>query len=290
MSPTAAKTLAQAKINLFLRILGKEQDGFHSIETLFLRLGLGDEVTVRITDLGRAIDCVGVEDVRPQENLAFRAAEAYAAVSGWPRGFSIEITKRIPVGAGLGGGSADAAAVLRILDTIAPEPLGRLALLEIARQLGSDVPFLASDAVMALAWGRGERMLALEPLPKKPVMLAIPDFPVSTADAYAALDRAGAGVAASQLLPHSALSSWAAVAAASHNDFEPVVGAEHPEIARLIATLKLVGAQISRMTGSGSAVFAIFDDLPRALPMMNSRVNLLTTLTASSVVPVTVLD
>ena len=290
MSATAASTVAQAKINLFLRVLGKEQDGFHAIETLFLRLALGDDVTVRITDLGRAIDCQGLEGVAPEKNLAFRAAEAYAAATGWPRGFSIEISKRIPSGAGLGGGSADAAAVLRILDALSPEPLGEPTLLDIARVLGSDVPFLTSGSVMALAWGRGERMLSLDPLPRKPVLIAMPGFEVSTAEAYAALDRGGALVTGSHLFPLGELTSWSSVAEAAHNDFESVVGAEHPEIPRLISTFKLAGAQISRMTGTGSAVFAVFDDTPLALPMMNSKVNLLTTLTASSVVPVTVLD
>jgi 4-diphosphocytidyl-2-C-methyl-D-erythritol kinase len=290
MSPTAAKTLAQAKINLFLRVLGKDRDGYHAIETLFLRLDLGDDVTVRVTDLGRAIDCSGLEGVAPEENLAFRAAEAFSNACGWPRGFSIEISKRVPAGAGLGGGSADAAAVLRILNTLAPDPLDDQTLFEVGTLLGADIPFLLSPSTMALAWGRGERMLGLDPLPKKPVLIAVPEFQVSTAAAYAALDRVGTTVATARITTLPDLSNWRAVAAAAHNDFEAVVGAEHPEIPRLISTLKLAGAQISRMTGTGSAVFAIFDDAPKALPMMNSRVNLLTTLTASSVVPVTVLD
>lgn len=290
MSPTAAKTVAQAKINLFLRVLGRQQDGFHAIETLFLRLDLGDDVTVRVTDLGRAIDCEGLAGVPPEKNLAFRAAEAFSGTTGWPRGFSIEISKRVPAGAGLGGGSADAAAVLRILNSLAPEPLDDQTLLGLALLLGSDVPFLTSGAVMALAWGRGERMLAIEPLPRKPVLIAVPEFQVSTADAYAALDRAGAFMRDARVTPISELTSWQGVAATAHNVFEPVVGAEHPEIPRIVSTLKLAGAQISRMTGTGSAVFAIFDAAPKALPMMNSRINLLTTLTASSVVPVTFLD
>lgn len=287
---TAAKTLAQAKINLFLRVLGMERDGFHAIETLFLRVGLGDDVTVRVTDLGRAIDCEGLEGVPAEKNLAFRAAEAFIAVAGWPRGFSIEISKRIPAGAGLGGGSADAAAVLRILNALAPEPLGDQALLELAATLGSDIPFLVGPAVMALAWGRGERLLALEPLPKKPILILVPDFEVSTADAYAALDRMNRPQSSALFMEASDLASWEAVAGAAQNDFEPVVGADHPEIPRLLATLTLAGAQISRMTGTGSAIFAVFDDIPQALPLMSTRMILLTTLSATSVVPVTVLD
>lgn len=290
MSPLAGKTLAQAKINLFLKVLGKGVDGYHAIETLFLRLDLGDDVTVRVTDLGRAVDCEGLTGVPAEKNLAYRAAETYAAATGWPRGFSIEISKRIPAGAGMGGGSADAAAVLRILNTLSAEPLDDAHLLDVARAVGSDVPFLTSSAAMGLAWGRGERMLALAPLTKKPVLIAVPEFGVSTADAYARLDRGGAIPTGAHLIFLSDLTSWSAVAAASQNDFEAVVGAEHPDIPRLISTFKLAGAQISRMTGTGSAVFAVFDSAPLALPMMNSKVNLLTTLTSSSVVPVTVLD
>jgi 4-diphosphocytidyl-2-C-methyl-D-erythritol kinase len=290
MSPLAGKTLAQAKINLFLKVLGKGVDGYHAIETLFLRLDLGDDVTVRVTDLGRAVDCEGLSGVPAEQNLAYRAAETYAAATGWPRGFSIEISKRIPAGAGMGGGSADAAAVLRILNALSTDPLDEVHLLDVARAVGSDVPFLTSSAAMALAWGRGERMLALAPLTKKPVLVAVPEFGVSTADAYARLDRGGALPSGAHLIPVSDLTSWSAVAAASQNDFETVVGAEHPEILRLISTFKLAGAQISRMTGTGSAVFAVFDHAPLALPMMNSKVNLLTTLTSSSVVPITVLD
>lgn len=290
MSPLAGKTLAQAKINLFLKVLGKGVDGYHAIETLFLRLDLGDDVTVRVTDLGRAVDCEGLTGVPAEKNLAYRAAETYAAATGWPRGFSIEISKRIPAGAGMGGGSADAAAVLRILNTLSAEPLDDAHLLDVARAVGSDVPFLTSSAAMGLAWGRGERMLALAPLTKKPVLIAVPEFGVSTADAYARLDRGGAIPTGAHLIFLSDLTSWSAVAAASQNDFEAVIGAEHPDIPRLISTFKLAGAQISRMTGTGSAVFAVFDSAPLALPMMNSKVNLLTTLTSSSVVPVTVLD
>lgn len=285
----SAKTLAQAKINLFLRVLGKDDTGYHSIETLFLRLDLGDDVTVRITDLGRAIDCDGLSDVPAEKNLAFRAAEAYSAASGWPRGFSIELTKRVPAGAGLGGGSADAAAVLRILNTLAPDPLDPQTLLDLGLFLGADVPFLASDAAMAFAWGRGERMMHLDPLPKKPVLIAVPDFSVSTAEAYAALDRAGGTGTSCGILRVEDLTTWSTVAGSACNAFESVIGAQHPEILRLISTFKLCGAEISRMTGSGSAVFAIFKDPLAALPMMNSRVTILTTRTASSVVPVTVL-
>ena len=123
-APRTARTLAQAKINLFLRVLAREASGYHQLETLFQRLDLGDDVRVRIGVRGRAVDTRGA-DVGPTEgNLAWRAGVAYADAAGWPDGFAIEIDKRIPVGGGLGGGSADAGAVLRCLDRLNPTPLG----------------------------------------------------------------------------------------------------------------------------------------------------------------------
>ena len=160
MTPVA-RVSAQAKINLILRVLAREASGYHSIESVFLRLDLSDQVTVRIAP-GRTLDCHGAAlptaGLGPMErNLAFRAAVAYAEAVGWPSGFSIDVDKRIPVGAGLGGGSADAGAVLRALDALCPTPLGSR-LIELATPLGADVPFMTIDSPMALAWGRGERL------------------------------------------------------------------------------------------------------------------------------------
>jgi 4-diphosphocytidyl-2-C-methyl-D-erythritol kinase len=148
MSGHAARILAQAKINLALRVFGLRPDGYHSIETVFLRLELGDDVEVRITRGEKSVRCFEMRDKRPEENLAYRAAELYAKETGWPKGFEIEIVKNIPLGGGLGGGSADAAGVLRILNTLATTPVGYEKLLDMAAVLGSDVPFLAGDQVM----------------------------------------------------------------------------------------------------------------------------------------------
>ena len=169
---TTARTLAQAKVNLFLRVLAREANGYHQLETLFCRLDLGDDVVVRTNVRGRSLDCQG--DVIPPNglgpvewNLAWRAATAYSEATGWPNDWAIEIQKRIPVGGGLGGGSADAGAVLRCLNALNPTPLPPHALLGIAGQLGADVPFLTSEASFALAWGRGERMLRIAPIPAR---------------------------------------------------------------------------------------------------------------------------
>lgn len=266
-----ARVAAQAKVNLTLRVLAREESGFHQIETLFQRLALADVVTVRESS-GRSLDVRFVDpqrggDLGPVEkNLAWRAADAYAAVAGWPRGFTIEIEKQIPVGGGLGGGSADAAAVLRALDALAARPLGHAALLDLASRLGADVAFLASTSELALGWGRGERLLDVPPLPTAPVLLVAPDFGVNTAQAYGALaaHRAATGARAGATwrgLPQ--LGTWNAVAADAVNDFEAVVFDAHPQLASVRAQLaNLPHAAFARMSGSGSTLFAVLSGAP----------------------------
>lgn len=270
MSATgAARVAAQAKINLALRVLAREAGGHHQLETLFQRLELADRVVVRATRGGRSLDCAGPAlppaGLGPVErNLAWRAALAYAEAAGWPRGFAIEVEKRIPVGGGLGGGSADAGAVLRALDALAPRPLGEPRLLALAAALGADVPFVTAEAPLALAWGRGERLLALPPLPARDVLLFVPPFGVPTPDAFAWLAeaRAAAGHVPgrdARALTLSTLASWDGVERIAGNDLEPVVAARHPEIARHVAGLEALGARVARMSGSGSTVFGLFD-------------------------------
>jgi len=139
----SAHVAAQAKINLFLDVLERDSSGYHAIETAFLRIDLADEITVREA-AGRSLDVSGpalpIGGLGPTEkNLAYRAAAAYADATGWPSGFAIELVKRVPTGAGLGGGSADAGAVLRALEALSPAPLGAR-LTDVAAALGADVP------------------------------------------------------------------------------------------------------------------------------------------------------
>jgi len=273
VSPSA-RVIAQAKINLMLRVLAREVSGYHSIETVFLRLDLGDDVRVRITP-GRSVDCAGPalpsSGLGPMErNLAYRAAMAYRDATGWPTGFSIEIDKKIPVGGGLGGGSADAGAVLRILDALAPDPLGAR-LIDLAAPLGADVAFMTIESPMALGWSRGERLLPLHVLDQRRVALLIPDFSVSTADAYAwlAADR-GPYVPSSEVIAADSLATWEAITLVATNDFERVVSARHPIIAELVDELRSHDAMLAMMSGSGSAVFGIFDEAPDAAGLTRS--------------------
>jgi 4-diphosphocytidyl-2-C-methyl-D-erythritol kinase len=263
------RVAAQAKINLRLKVLGRDESGYHAIETVFLRLALADSVTVATRDGGGiAVDVFGdsaliVASGPAHENLAAKAAAAYCERASWNPRVEIRIGKAIPVGAGLGGGSADAAAVLRALDALAPSPLPAATLLEVAGGIGSDVPFMVSDHVMALGWGRGERLRALPPLPARPVILAVPPIHVSTRDAYGWLERGRGDSPGEPAQPADGFSSWEQAAKHAENDFSAAVAGRHPVIETMLQSLSARGAKLAVLTGSGSTVFGIFDELPR---------------------------
>jgi 4-diphosphocytidyl-2-C-methyl-D-erythritol kinase len=258
------KIAAHAKVNLRLRVLARETSGYHAIETIFLRLELADQVTIRVGGEGETLDVRGDDTGPAEQNLAVRAARAYREVARWPAGVSIAIDKRIPTGAGLGGGSADAGAVLVGLNRVAPQPLSMASLLLIAAKLGADVPFLTSGAPMAFAWGRGERMMSLPALPQRKVVILMPPFATPTADAYAALAaerwRDTSHVPEPALFDLESLRTWEGCSALATNDFEPGLVARHESIAAAIALLRNAGGSPAMLTGSGSAVFAVFSD------------------------------
>lgn len=290
MSVTA-RVIAQAKINPLLRVLARDLSGYHQLETVFLRLELGDEVTVKAGGRARSIECDESElPVKgllgpPELNLAYRAAEAYHAATKWPSGWVIDIRKRIPVGGGLGGGSADAGAVLRILNTMCPSPLSAERLGRIAFSLGSDVPFLASESPMALGWGRGERLHPLRALPVRDIALGVFPFAVNTRDAYGWLAASRTGdLPIESTIPEEMLSTWERAAAIAANDFEPVVGGEYPAIARALEALRKAGSQLAMLCGSGATVFGVFD---APIPLkLGKDVSVVWTRSASSVVAV----
>ena len=263
--PRAVEVAAQAKINLRLRILARETTGFHQIETLFHRIALADVVRVRHTSGPRTLDVSGdvnAEALGPVErNLAWRAAEVYLAETGAGGGFAIELEKHIPVGGGLGGGSADAGAVLRAMDALADRPLGEAQLIDLAARLGSDVPFLASEHACALAWGRGERMMALAPPARRDVRLMLPSFAVNTAEAYGwlAADREQSSRRTEAHVLHPPqLERWDSLAHIAINDFEPVVAARHQEIARVLAAERAdPSVEMAMLSGSGSSMFSV---------------------------------
>jgi 4-diphosphocytidyl-2-C-methyl-D-erythritol kinase len=208
------------------------------------------------------------------QNLAWRALAAYRAATGWPRGAEVHIDKRIPVGGGLGGGSADAAAVLRGLDALAPSPIGLDALAAVGASLGADVPFLVHGAPLAWAWGRGDRLLIVPPLPARDVYLVPQAEGVPTADAYRWLAESGGGSAVgSARYAVEALSRWDRVTAMAHNDFTAVVAPRHAGVRSALASLSAAveaargaGADdaMALMSGSGATCFAI---LPAGTPV-----------------------
>lgn len=252
---------APAKLNLFLRVLGREADGFHSIETLFCRIDLADELTAERREGGEVTLDVSGADTGPEaDNLAVRAARSVLDATGRRFGVHLTLAKRVPVQAGLGGGSSDAAAALLAVDQLAGNAVPRHELLQFAARLGSDVPFFLSGAPLALGWGRGERMLTLPALPRAPGLLVIPTRGVRTAEAYQWVDaaRGDAGRRGAVALDPASVSSWGDIARMAGNEFESPVFARLPEVRAAFELLATTHPLVCRMSGSGSALFAIY--------------------------------
>ena len=286
MTERAWEGQAPAKVNLLLRVLAREAGGHHQIETVFQALELADRLRIVLTrslepgaprDSGSTlprvalkVDGVGADTLGPpEENLAVRAARLYCHALDSSEGtvppaphIRIRLTKRIPHGAGLGGGSSDAAAVLRGLDHLHGEALGRDRLVELGAELGADVAFFVLDVPRALGWGRGHRLLPLGALPRRPVLLALPPEPIATPWAYRTLaehrEREGADAAGGAVLDHADLDSWERIADLAGNAFQPVLEPLRPKLADIRRTLEDAGAAPALLSGSGSAVFGVF--------------------------------
>lgn len=259
---------AHAKLNLRLRVLAREESGYHGLETIFLRLALADRVAVEPGPPGIRLDVEGDDRVpRGPENLCVRAAQTLAEAAGVEPALRIRLEKRIPVEAGLGGGSADAAAVLAALGTWPELAAAVDRLPAVAARIGSDVPFGLSPRPLALAWERGRRLLPLDPPPSRPVLVAVPPFGIATADAYRwlAADRARipleAGAEEGIVLPEpDSLRRWETLERLACNDLERPVFRRHPELARLRDAIRASGASVTLLCGSGSSVAGIFPD------------------------------
>jgi 4-diphosphocytidyl-2-C-methyl-D-erythritol kinase len=261
-TPDRVRVAAHAKLNLFLRILARAADGYHQIETAFALLELADELVVTRTERGveLAVQGAGPDLGPPEENLAARAAREVLEATGQRFGVRIELAKRIPVRAGLGGGSSDAAAALHAVNALADNAVPLPELLQFAARLGADVPFFASGAPLALAWGRGQRLYRLPSLPVAPVLIAVPPVAIATPDAYGWWDgghEAGAQ-RGSVVLDADALASWGSVGRLGGNDFEIPVFGRHPELRTLFETLAATRPLWVRLCGSGSAVAAVY--------------------------------
>ncbi len=176
---------------------------------------------------------------------------------------AIELEKHIPVASGLGGGSSDAAAVLRLLGHSAESPVREEALLQWAAELGADVPFFVADSPMSLAWGRGDRLLACAPIPTRPMLIVVSDIRIATAEAYAEWDerrsvRHSASASEPVALSGPLLADWQGLRSLAVNDFEPVVFGRYPSLRTIRRRLDETRPLLALLCGSGSAVFAAY--------------------------------
>jgi 4-diphosphocytidyl-2-C-methyl-D-erythritol kinase len=252
---------APAKLNLFLRVLARDTDGYHGLETLFCLVDLADELVAERRDgTGATIEVDGAELGPPEGNLALRAAHLVLDATGRRFAVHLRLAKRIPVQAGLGGGSSDAAAALVLVNELAGRAVPRHELLQLAARLGSDVPFLLTGAPLALGWNRGERLLVLPPLPSAPVLLLVPDVPVPTAEAFGWLAAARQSMSrrGAVALDLDALSTWGDIGRMAGNDFESPVFGRHPAIRGAFEALVGTRPLVCRMSGSGSTLFAVY--------------------------------
>ena len=281
MTGPALELGAPAKLNLFLRVLGRETDGYHGLETLFCLVDLADRLRAERRDTGGVtVEVEGADVGPPAQNLAVRAAELVLGATGRRFGVHLTLSKRIPVQAGLGGGSSDAAAALVLVNRLAGNAVPRHELLQLAARLGSDVPFCLSGGALALAWGRGDRLLQLPPLPPAPVLLLLPPVAVSTADAYGWVDaaRQSAGRRGAVALDLDALSRWGDIGRMAGNDFESPVFGRLAEVRAAFEALVGTRPLVCRMSGSGSGLFAVYrsardrDDAAMMLGRRHGRV------------------
>ena len=251
---------AHAKINLSLRVGPRRLDGFHELRTVYQTLALHDVLQIARRRGTFALTCSSPDVPTDSSNLVFKAAQAVwrsLARRGDPMDVSISLRKRIPMQAGLGGGSSDAAAALVALNRVWSAKLQAEDLIELAAALGSDVPFFLLGGT-ALGLGRGEVVQPLPDAPPHPIVLVRPDAGVSTAEAYGWLDADPGGAAI------AAASSAVPWPGAIVNDLEPPVVRRRPAIGEARQALIAAGALAAGMTGSGSAVFGIFETRERA--------------------------
>ena len=256
---------APAKVNLFLRVLGRRADGYHDLQTLFQSIDVFDDVSVELGGTEIELEIDGPDLGPVSENLAFRAASAYRAATGLEGGVRIALRKRIPAGAGLGGGSSDAAAVLSCLSVLTGDG-NQERLRRLGAELGSDVPFFLGSSTLALGTGRGDVLEPLPPLPEGHLVLVLTPVHVSTGAAYAALADVREGDAPPPTVGRETpLHSWADVRSVAYNDFERVVATSYPEVLRTLAALGEAGAGFALLSGSGGASFGLFDDRDQAV-------------------------
>lgn len=263
---------AFAKVNLTLDVLDKRDDGYHDLKSVMQTISIRDDIQIDL-DTGKPWSLTCSMDGVPtdERNLAWKAAKVFLdTVDKKPDGLAIHITKRIPTQAGLGGGSADAAAVLRALNKHYGEPLSILALAELGSAVGSDVPFCTLCGT-AMVEGRGERLRKLPSLPDCCFVVCKPPFSASTPELYRKLDESVIAKRPDHQAMESALiaGDLGKVAENIWNVFDPIVTAEHLELNYIKSIFNSYGSVAQQMTGSGSAVFGIVPDFEFAAVICN---------------------
>ena len=254
---------AFAKLNLTLDVLGKREDGYHDLQSVMQTVSVRDDIEIDV-GTGKPWKLICDKEGIPcdETNLAWKAAKVYCdTMKKDPDGLEIRITKRIPSGAGMGGGSADAAAVLRALNEHYGNPLSIMALAELGAQVGSDVPFCVVCGT-AMCEGRGERIRKLPDMPDCIIVVCKPEFSVSTPELYKKIDEVAIANRPDNRAMESALlaGDLEKVAHGLCNVFDPVVTADHLELNYIKSIFHQYGAVGYQMTGSGSACFAIVSE------------------------------
>ena len=263
---------AFAKLNLTLDVLGKREDGYHDLQSVMQTISIRDDIEIDIDTCKPWTLLCDKEGIPTNEtNLAWKAAKVFFdAAHKEPDGIEIRITKRIPAEAGMGGGSADAAAVLRALNKHYDNPFSILALAELGAMVGSDVPFCTICGT-AMVEGRGERLRKLPDMPDCVFVVCKPDFSASTVELYRQLDKTEIAKRPDNRAMEGALLSGdlGKVAEQIINVFDPVVTAEHLELNYIKSIMNSYGSLAQQMTGSGSAVFGIMPNFEYAAVVCN---------------------
>lgn len=263
---------AFAKVNLTLDVLDKRPDGYHDLKSIMQTISIRDDIEIDL-DTGKPWRILCTNDNIPtdERNLAWKAARVYFdAIGKEPDGIEIRITKRIPVQSGLGGGSADAAAVLRALNKHYGDPLSILALAELGGTIGCDVPFCTLCGT-AFVEGKGERIRKLPDMPDCCFVVCKPSFSCSTPELYKQLDASVIGKRPNHQAMESALlaGDLGRVAENIWNVFDPIVTKDHLELNYIKSIFNTYGSVGQQMTGSGPAVFAIVPDFEFAAVICN---------------------
>lgn len=263
---------AFAKVNLTLDVLGKRPDGYHDLQSVMQTISLRDDVEIDIgTGKPWVLQCSKEGIPTDERNLAWKAAKVFFEATGIdPDGIEIRITKRIPSEAGLGGGSADAAAVLRALNKHYEYPFSILALAELGAEVGSDVPFCTVCGT-AMVEGRGERLRKLPDMPDCVFVICKPAFSSSTPELYKKIDETAIAKRPDNTAMESALlaSDLGQIAQNLCNVFDPIVTEQHLELNYIKSIFNSYGSVGQQMTGSGSAVFAIVPEFEFAAVICN---------------------